>query len=134
MSGSYILTQNTEEIGLSIRQLSLADIALLCFTATNSVRVFAYLPQIASVARDRSGAGAISCTTWRLFAASHLSTVAYALLALQDWRMAAVFGANTACCAAILALTVLRRVQFRRGIPGRGTTSEPPQVVLKLGR
>jgi hypothetical protein len=83
------------------------------FALCNSVRVFAYLPQIIAVARDPNGATAISYTTWGLFAASHLSTVAYAVLTLEDWRMAAVFGANTACCGVILGLTALKRAKFR---------------------
>ena len=95
--------------------MSPADIALTVFALCNSVRVFAYLPQIIAVARDPNGATAISYTTWSLFAASHLSTVAYAILNLEDWRMAAVFGANTACCSVILGLTALRRAKFRAG-------------------
>jgi hypothetical protein len=93
--------------------MSRADIALTVFALCNSIRVFAYVPQIITVARDPNGATAISYTTWSLFAASHLSTVAYAVLSLEDWRMAAVFTANTACCGVILGLTALKRAKFR---------------------
>lgn len=89
-----------------------ADIALAAFALCNSIRVFAYVPQIVSVARDRNGATAISYTTWGLFALSHLSTVAYAILTLDDWRMAAVFAANAACCTIILGLTALKRARL----------------------
>jgi hypothetical protein len=92
--------------------MSPADIALTIFALCNSIRVFAYVPQIVTVARDPNGATAISYTTWSLFAASHLSTVAYAVLSLEDWRMAAVFGANTACCGVILGLTAIKRARF----------------------
>lgn len=86
-----------------------AEIALAAFGLCNSLRVVAYVPQIVAIARDSRGAGGVSCTTWGLFAVSHISTVAYALLTLGDWRMAMVFGANAACCGVILVLTVLRR-------------------------
>jgi hypothetical protein len=99
--------------------MSPADIALTIFALCNSIRVFAYLPQIVTVARDPNGATAISYTTWSLFAASHLSTVAYAVLSLEDWRMAAVFGANTACCCVILGLTALKRARFQASAGSR---------------
>lgn len=91
-----------------------AEMAITLFALCNSVRVFAYVPQIIAVARDTNGASAISYTTWGLFAVSHLSTVAYAILSLRDWRMAAVFGANTACCAIILGMTAYQRHLYRR--------------------
>ena len=94
-----------------------ADITVTLFTACNSLRVFAYLPQIVQVGRDPHGATAISRTTWLLFAVSHLSTVAYAVTVADDWRMAAVFGANTACCLAILALTTYKRAAYAGRLP-----------------
>lgn len=90
-----------------------AEMALAAFALCNSVRVFAYVPQIIAVARDEGGASAISYTTWGLFAVSHLSTVAYALLVVADWRMAAVFIANTLCCLVIVGLTAWKRALFR---------------------
>lgn len=86
-----------------------ADIALAAFTTCNSVRVFAYVPQLIKIGRDTEGAAAISYATWGMFTLSHLSTVAYALVAVNDWKMAGVFVANTLCCSAILALTVYKR-------------------------
>ena len=97
--------------------MTTAEIALSVFAAFNTLRIVAYVPQIARIARDEGGATAISYTTWGLFAASHLSTVAYALLSARDWAMALVFVGNAACCAAIILLTALKRRQFR-GPPG----------------
>ena len=92
-----------------------AEIALVVFTACNTARVFAYLPQIVKISRDTQGATAISYTTWVLFGVSHLSTVAYAILVVDDWRMAAVFAANTGCCAIIVGLTAWKRAASRSG-------------------
>ncbi|WP_262272416.1 hypothetical protein [Microvirga yunnanensis] len=99
-----------------------ADVALVVFTACNTARVFAYLPQIVKIGRDTQGATAISYTTWILFGVSHLSTVAYAILVVDDWRMAAVFAANTLCCVLIVGLTAWKRAALRtaRGRPGDG--------------
>jgi hypothetical protein len=88
-----------------------AEMALTAFAVCNSLRVFAYVPQIVAVARDRGGASAISYSTWGLFAVSHLSTIAYSVLNVEDLRMAAVFGANFACCILILGLTACKRSQ-----------------------
>ncbi len=90
-----------------------ADAALGVFTLCNTARIFAYLPQIVKIGRDTQGAAAISYTTWALFGVSHLSTVAYAVLVVDDWRMAAVFAANTFCCLIILGLTAWKRAMFK---------------------
>lgn len=90
-----------------------ADVALAVFTICNTLRVFAYLPQIVKISRDTQGANAISYTTWALFGLSHLSTMAYAIWVVNDWRMAAVFAANTLCCITILGLTAWKRALFR---------------------
>jgi uncharacterized protein with PQ loop repeat len=90
-----------------------AEVALVVFTACNTARVFAYLPQIVKISRDTQGATAISYMTWGLFGVSHLSTVAYAVLVVNDWRMAAVFAANTVCCVIIVGLTAWKRASLR---------------------
>jgi uncharacterized protein with PQ loop repeat len=97
-----------------------ADVALGVFTVCNTLRVFAYLPQIVKISRDTHGADAISYTTWALFGLSHLSTMAYAIWVVSDWRMAAVFAANTLCCITILGLTAWKRALFRASRKARG--------------
>ena len=68
--------------------MTLADITLTAFTLCNSLRLVAYVPQIAKAAADRSGAEAISLGTWGLFLVSHASAMAYALVNKNDWTMA----------------------------------------------
>ena len=102
-----------------------ADVALAVFTACNSVRILAYLPQILRVGRDTSGAIAISYTTWILFGLSHLSTAGYALLVISDPLMAAVFVGNAACCVIILGLTAYKRAVHERA------ALEPPRGALR---
>ena len=78
-------------------------------TLTNSVRLLAYLPQIWTAAKaDPRAAIGISRTTWALFLLSNLATVAYAVVNLQDWTMAAIFLANAVGCILILAVATWR--------------------------
>jgi hypothetical protein len=58
----------------------IADVTLALFTLCNSLRAFAYLPQIVKAAQDKSRAEALSVGTWGLFLVSHASAVAYALV------------------------------------------------------
>jgi hypothetical protein len=106
-----------------------ADIALALFALCNSLRVFAYVPQIVAIARDQGGANAISYTTWTLFALSNLSTAAYALLVVDDWRMTAVFLANGFCCIVILGMTAWKRALFRAA---RRLIASPDGAALHL--
>jgi hypothetical protein len=94
--------------------MAIADITLAAFTLCNSLRVVAYVPQIAKAATDRSGAAAISFGTWGLFLVSHMSAMAYAVVNCNDWTMAAIFLANAIGCGAILLIAAWKRFQYRR--------------------
>jgi hypothetical protein len=72
---------------------------------------------------DTQGAAAISYMTWGLFGASHLSTVAYAVLVVGDWRLAPIFAENTVCCAIIVGLMAWKRTSLRLG----GRLADRPQ-------
>jgi hypothetical protein len=89
--------------------MQLDELTLAAFTACNSMRILAYIPQIHRAATDNAGAIAISCTTWLLFLVANLSTVAYAIVNQADWGMAACFAINGLCCVAILAIAMLKR-------------------------
>ena len=93
--------------------MTLADITLAIFTLCNSLRVLAYVPQIARAAADRSGAEAISFSTWGLFLLSNTSAVAYALVNKADWTMATMFLANAVGCSTILLIGAWKRSQHR---------------------
>src|SRR5262245_15650131 len=82
-------------------RMSLEEITLGVFAACNSLRIFAYIPQIRKALTDENGASAISCTTWTLFLVAHISTVAYAIVIRSDWGLAACFAVNAVCCLTI---------------------------------
>ena len=95
--------------------MPLEEITLALFTACNSVRVVAYLPQIHKAATDKNGASSVSFMTWMLFLLAHLSTVAYALVNRSDWGLAACFSINAICCVAILVVAYRnRRIHAKR--------------------
>ena len=100
--------------------MSPAEITLAAFTICNSCRVIAYLPQIARAARDRSGAEAISFATWSLFLVCNVSAIAYAIVNVADWTLAAVFLGNALGCAAILVVGAWKRAQHRPDRPASG--------------
>lgn len=92
--------------------MPLSDLTMLIFTACNSLRFFAYIPQLVSIARDDTGCAAISYATWGMFLIAHASAVAYALVNVNDSHMAVIFAGNAACCLAILILAGLKRWRF----------------------
>ena len=103
--------------------MSLEDLTLMLFTACNSVRILAYIPQMRTAVRDKNGASAISYTTWGLFLIANLSTVAYALVNRADWSLALCFAGNALCCVAILAITYAKRRQYSRQLAPVETAS-----------
>jgi hypothetical protein len=96
-----------------VATVTVADITLAAFTLCNSLRVVAYVPQIAKAFSDRSGAQAISFGTWGLFLVSHASAMAYAFVNKADGTMAFMFLLNAIGCCAILLIAAWRRAQHR---------------------
>ena len=94
--------------------MMIEDITLAAFTLCRSLRVVAYVPQIARAIRDRSGAEAISFGTWSMFLVSYASATAYALVNKADWTMASVFLNNALGCATILLIAGYKRSRHRR--------------------
>ena len=91
--------------------MTLADYSLAAFALLNGGRTVAYVPQMVRVYRDPHGATAVSLTTWLLFAAANIATVAYALAVADDRLVAFVFGLNAVGCLAIVALTAIMRAR-----------------------
>ena len=94
--------------------MSLEEVTLGAFAACNSLRIFAYIPQICKAASDENGASAISYTTWSLFLLAHLSTVSYSIVNRSDWWLAASFALNALCCLAIVAIAYGKRRRYLR--------------------
>lgn len=96
--------------------MSTADIVVVMFSVCNSLRLFAYLPQLVSVLRDRNGASGVSLTTWTLFALANGSTTTYAIVVVDDMRMGVLFACNTVFSFGIAFGTFVKRRSRARGI------------------
>jgi uncharacterized protein with PQ loop repeat len=88
-------------------------IIIIAFSVTNVFRLFAYLPQIALLLSNKD-TSSVSSATWSLFFVSNGVTAVYAASITADITMSVVFLANTACCAAIVALVHWKRRRLRR--------------------
>ena len=56
----------------------LADIVWLGFMMFSGLRMLSYIPRIWRIAADKTGAAAISYTTWGLWTGANASTAVYA--------------------------------------------------------
>lgn len=99
--------------------MTLAEGSYAAFAILNAVRLIGYFPQILQIRRDTDGAKAVSITTWSIFSAAHLATVSYAIIVAGDVTMSVVFALNTLGCLAIVACTVLKRLELGNLLTGR---------------
>ena len=102
--------------------------SLGAFAFFSVLRLAAYVPQIVKIMRDATGARAIANTTWMLFAVSHLATALYAMIALRDAVIGAVFIANTTCCLVIVGLVLRSRIAFARRTTVSPHSLRPPVI------
>ena len=83
------------------------------YVISNSMRLCAYVSQIAAVVRDRGGAEAISLPTWMFWAFSHAVTGVYCATVANDVLLAGMTWGNCAGACAVAALTAMKRRQVR---------------------
>jgi hypothetical protein len=82
------------------------------YVACNAVRLLSYIPQIVAVARERSGAHALSLTTWFFWTLSNASTAIYCSTVINDVLLASTMWGNAAGCMAVASLTLLKRQRY----------------------
>jgi hypothetical protein len=66
------------------------------------------------IAKDRSGASAISYPTWLLWTGANVTTAMYAATNLNDAWLAFVSSIYAVCCIVVMALTAIKRSAHRR--------------------
>lgn len=104
--------------------MELETFNILLFTAFNWLRVFAFIPQIICVLRDKHGARAISYTSYSLFAGAHAATALYALTPLNDMHLLIVSIAALASCITVILATAWSRRRYVRSVLAGGAARE----------
>ena len=103
--------------------MMISDVACDLFTVFNALRLVCHLRQICKIARDTTGAAAISYPIWILWTAANSSTAIYSSLTHPgNITLAWIYGLNALCCTIVIALTAFkqRRYHARLGqIPPR---------------
>ncbi len=82
------------------------------YTVCNVVRLAFYVPQIMAVAREPSGAHAISLATWMFWSFSHGVTAIYCYAVVKDALLCGMMWGNAIGCVAVVALTVAKRRRY----------------------
>ena len=93
--------------------MTMIDAIGLAFGFFNLLRLVSYLPQIVVVARDRTGATAISFSCWTIWICANASTGLYAWVKLGDTSLAIISAFNAACCLVVLSLAIYKRAVFQ---------------------
>ena len=97
----------------------LLQLITVVYVGCNAVRLFSYIPQIIAVARERSGAHALSLATWCFWTLSNAATAIYCSTVINDFLLASTMWGNAVGCLAVALLTVMKRQRYgwRRSHP-----------------
>jgi hypothetical protein len=95
------------------RSKMLADIVWLGFMIFSGLRMLSYIPRIWRIAADKTGAAAISCTMWGVWAAAYVAAAVYAAAGLHNIWLAFASAIYAACCVTVIGLTMLKRSRWR---------------------
>ena len=82
------------------------------YAVCNAVRLLFYVPQVMAVARERSGAYAISIITWTFWSFSHAVTAVYCYAVIHDALLSFMMWGNAFGCIAVVALTMVKRHRY----------------------
>lgn len=82
------------------------------YVACNAVRLLSYVPQIFAVAREASGAHAISLATWLFWTLSNAATAIYCSTVINDLLLAGTMWGNAVGCVAVASLTMMKRQRY----------------------
>lgn len=95
------------------------DLITPAFAALNGLRLLAFVPQIAAVARSRDGARDIALSTWSVWLCCNLTGAAYFVQVRPDAWLAATFAGAALACGAVLGLALRLRLGPRGRALGR---------------
>jgi len=82
------------------------------YALCNAARLLSYGPQLIAVARENSGAYAVSLISWIFWTVSHAATAVYCMTVVNDPLLAGMMWGNTLGSAGVVLLTVLKRRRY----------------------
>mgnify|MGYP003397522379 CR=1 FL=1 len=82
------------------------------YAVCNAVRLLIYVPQIVAIARERSGAYAISMFSWIFWSFSHAVTAVYCHIVVSDPLLGSMMWGNAFGCLAVVVLTAAKRRRY----------------------
>lgn len=91
-----------------------SDAVWIMFAVFSAIRMVSYVPQILCIARDRTGAAAISYATWSIWLGANVTMALHAAINLHDMWLALVTASYGLCCAIVIVLTAVKRRAHRR--------------------
>lgn len=97
------------------------DFLTLTYGFFNMLRLMSYAPQLVLLAQDKSGAKAISLSSWLIWTGANFTTAVYAWIRLADVPLSLLNAFNTGCCATMLALLIYKRTTSGLGFSRTGT-------------
>lgn len=89
-----------------------AQLILVLYVIFNSIRVFSYLPQIFTIAKEKSAVTAISLLTWWMWTGANFISGTYATFITPDLWLAVTSFANTAGCLAVIICVMYKRKKY----------------------
>ncbi len=94
-------------------RMTISDVAYDLCMVFHALRLVCYLPQICTIARDTTGAVAISYSTWILWAAANSLTALYSVTGPGHIMLAWSNGLNALCCTTVIVLTAFKQRQYQ---------------------
>ena len=82
------------------------------YALCNAARLLSYVPQTIAIAREGSGAYAISLISWIFWSTGHAATALYCTTVVHDPLLAGMMWGNTGGCLGVVLLTVLKRRRY----------------------
>lgn len=96
------------------------DFLTLSYGFFNMLRLMSYAPQMVLLAQDKSGAKAISISSWLIWTAANFTTAVYAWVRLADASLSIMNAFNTGCCVTVLALVIYKRATLGLDLSATG--------------
>ncbi len=93
-------------------EVLLLNVIKWLYVAFNSVRVFSYIPQIITVAKEKSQAKALSLLTWFFWTGANITTALYAHVILKDDMLTWMSLGNSLGCMIVIGIVIYKRLIY----------------------